>query len=193
MKIEQTTKCLPKQLKFSKQKLIIFCDPNYPIYFLESFLKLVKVYLSISVSTYVHSTIATFPSKLGKFCSDFSNVNADTDICITLIWKTIGIDPTMELSGVYKILGMINIARYLNRLIEVVSVDVLKYEQNGPLYANKIDYYLEEIHCVLHGISTALTQKICKKSRYVMGENISIVDLILESFHKYETKVKLTY
>lgn len=172
--------------KFSKQRLVISCDPNYPIYFVESFLRFIRSYLSGSVSTYVHSTVRHFPRKLAGFCSDFSNANADADIQITLIWKIIGIDPIMELPGAHRISGIVNIARYLNRLVELTGADVLAYERVDPLYANKIDSYLERIHCALHGLDTL--RPISKKTRYAMGPCISIVDIILESIDKYNIR-----
>ncbi|RLU25312.1 hypothetical protein DMN91_001468 [Ooceraea biroi] len=174
--------------EFSKQKLIIFCDPSYPIYFLESFLRFISPHFTATVSTHVHSTVTNFPNELASFCSHFSNVNADADISLILIWKTIGVDPVMVPSqGMYEIWGVINIARYLNRLIESANVNVLKYERNGPFYANEIDSYLEKIHCTLYNGNVG-TLKIRKKSRYVMGDNISIIDIILESIDKYKVK-----
>ncbi|XP_070171258.1 phenylalanine--tRNA ligase alpha subunit isoform X1 [Polyergus mexicanus] len=188
-KIEQTAKYPSEKLRFPNQHFVIFCDPNYPIYFIESLLRLVKSYFNVSVSTYVHSTVTNFPNELVGFCSDFSSINAHTNISLILIWKTVGIDPIMVLPGMYRIQGIVNVARYLNRLIELSNANVLKYERNGPLYASKIDTYLDKIHCILHGIpNTTISQKIHKKSRYVMGEDISIIDFILESIDKYKVR-----
>lgn len=188
-KIKQTAKHSSEKLSFTNQQFVIFCDPDYPIYFIEPLLRLVKPYFNVSMSTHIHSTVTNFPNKLAGFCSDFSSMNAHTNMSLILIWKTVGIDPIMILPGMHRIQGIVNVARYLNRLIELNNANVLKYEQNGPLYANKIDTYLDKIHCILHGITNATTmQKIYKKSRYAMGEDISIVDLILESIYKYKIK-----
>lgn len=180
--------------KFLKENLVIFCDPNQPIYFVEPFLQLIGPYLSVSVSTYVHSTVTNFPNKLSRFCSDFHNTDTNVDISITVIWKTIGIDPVLIVSGM-RIFGIVNIARYLNRLIETINMDVLKYEQSGSLYANKIDSYLDKIHCALHGVKhdIGMSQKICKQTCYVMGDDISIVDLIFKDIDKYKIKKELIY
>lgn len=186
--IKQAAKYPSEKPKFSDQQFVIFCDPNYPIYFIEPLLRLVKPYLNISVSTYVHSTVTNFPNELAGFCSDFSNMNVHANMSLILIWKTIGIDPIVVLPGMRRIQGIVNVARYLNRLIELSNVNVLKYEGDGPLYANKIDTYLDKIHCILHGITNTMSQKIHKKSRYVMGEDISVVDLILESIDKYKIR-----
>lgn len=183
--VAPTTEYSLEKFKFPKQRLIIFCDPNYPIYFLESFIQFVKPYLSVSVSAHVHSTVENFPKKLAGFCSDFSNMSADVDIQIILIWKATGIDPIMELPEAHRISGVINIARYLNRVVELVGDDILIYEKTDPLYANKIDAYLERIDRALHGIDTNVLQQTSKKTRYVLGSRISIVD-ILESKYTYK-------
>lgn len=187
IKTRQTAERSP-ELKFSKQTSVIFCDPNYPIYFIESFFRFAKSHFNVSVSTHVHSTVTNLPNELAEFCSDFLNVNANADISLTLIWKPVGIDPIMILQGMHEIHGVVNIARYFNRLIELINKDVLKYEQTDPLYANKIDTYLNQIHCALHVVNNNASLNICKKSHYVMGNDISIVDLILESIDTYKRK-----
>lgn len=176
-------KDLSEKSAFSKQKLVIFCDPNRPIYFLESFLRLVSPHLGIAVSTHVHSTVKQLPAELASFCRNFSNVETShADISVTFIWKSVGIDPVMLSRGMHEIRGTANIARYLNRLIESINANLLKYERNGPRYANEIDSYLDKIHCSLYNGNIEALRKMRKKSsRYVMGDSISIIDLILES------------
>lgn len=171
---------------FSKQGYIIFCDPAHPIYFLESFLRFIRPYLRISVSVYVHSTVRDLPESLAGFCSEFSEANADTRV--TLIWKIIGIDPVMELPNMRKIAGIVNIARYLNRLVELVDDKVLMYERNGPSYANNVDSYLDRIHCALHGVGNDTLHPVSETTPYALGPCISIVDIILESMDKRNVK-----
>ncbi|XP_003402687.1 phenylalanine--tRNA ligase alpha subunit isoform X1 [Bombus terrestris] len=168
--------------KFEKQRLVIFCDPEHPIKFIELFFRYVKSYVNIFVTSHVHSSVQHFPNQLLTFCSEYRNAKQTTDIHLTIIWKEIGIDPILQLPGMHEIIGEINVARYLNRVIENCYPHVLRYESKGALYANEIDNYLEKIHKFLH---TNVHQTIHKKSRYVMGEdNISIVDILLESSEK---------
>lgn len=188
-KIKQVVEYLSEKRKFLKQQLVIFCDPKHPIYFIESFLQFISPHFHVSVSTHVHSTVASLPNELVNFGLLNSSKNANVDVSLTLIWKSVGCDPIMVLPGMCKILGMVNIARYLNRLVEQIDTNVLKYETNGSLYASKIDFYLDKIHCALHDTDIR-SLRIRKKSRYVMGEDISIVDLILEHVNKYEVKQK---
>ncbi|XP_076624115.1 phenylalanine--tRNA ligase alpha subunit isoform X1 [Colletes latitarsis] len=169
--------------KFDKQKLVIFCNPSYPIKFIESFCGLMKPHISINVSMHTHSSIQHLPNDLATFCSEYRNNDQDIDLDLTIIWKQIGIDPIMRLPGMHQILGEVNIARYLNRLIESYNPRILRYESNGALYANQIDYYLEKVHSMLHGHEL---KGIQKKSRYLMGEDMSIVDIILKSLEKHK-------
>lgn len=164
-----------------KQKLIIFCDPKHPIKFIESFCSFIKPYISISVTSHVHSSVQRLPNDLLTFCSKHQDSNENAVIHFTVIWKAIGIDPIMRSSGMHQIMGVVNIARYINRLIENAYPHVLPYESKGVLYANEIDYYLEKIHSILHGNTS---NDIRKKSRYVMGENICIADILLETLER---------
>ncbi|XP_053986444.1 phenylalanine--tRNA ligase alpha subunit isoform X1 [Hylaeus volcanicus] len=169
--------------KLEKQKFVIFCDPKHPINFLVSFFRLVKPYVNIFVSTHTHSSVRHLPKELSTFCLDYRNRDRDVELDATIIWKEIGIDPSMQLPGMHQIMGQVNIARYLNRLIENYYPDVLPYESRGVLYANQIDNYLEKIHSGLHKNEF---KGIQKKSRYLMGEDASIADIVLESLEKHK-------
>lgn len=167
------------------RKLVIFCDPNYPLYFLEKFLSLSKPYIKVSVSVYSHSTVKTVPSDLIDFCSAFRVVQFP-DIEIIVIWKEIGVDPVMSVRT-HRIMGLINVARYLNRILESIAPDVLKYESLDTLHANAVDRYLERIHKSLHSGEALQTKK---KSRFAVGETATIVDVILDSFNMYKIPKK---
>ncbi|PBC26116.1 phenylalanine--tRNA ligase alpha subunit isoform X1 [Apis cerana] len=179
-KLEKESECTRK---FEKQKLVLFCDPKHPIRFIEPFFHYIKSYVNIFVTSHVHSSVQHFPNELSDFCLEYKKGNQVNDIHLTIIWKEIGIDPIMQLPGMHKIIGEINIARYLNRVIENCYPHILRYESKGVLYANEIDNYLEKIHSFLH---TNVHQAIHKKSLYIMGEDISIIDILLESFEKYK-------
>ncbi|KZC15056.1 PREDICTED: phenylalanine--tRNA ligase alpha subunit [Dufourea novaeangliae] len=175
-----TPKCVRK---FEKQKLVIFCDPKHPIKFMESLFHIIKPYIKIFIETYVHSTVQDFPQNLLTFCSEYKDKDKDIAMHLTIIWKEIGIDPVMQLPGMQQIMGEVNVARYLNRLIESYNPQLLRYESKGVLYANQIDCYLEKIHSFLHSNSL---QSIQKKSRYVMGEDITIVDTFLQCLDEHK-------
>lgn len=164
-----------------EQKLIIFCDPNYPILWLEQLLRLSVCCFTTTVSIHVHSSVLNMPIQLQTFLREFKK-NEKTDITIILIWKIIGIDPVMKLYGTEEIFGQINIARYFNRLIESVHPTLLKYEAVDAIYANKIDSALEQIHLSLHNKNHLKLNGLRRKSKtgFVLDEQ-SIIDLILDA------------
>lgn len=178
---EENFRQTSKLEKMENLKLVIFCDSKYPPRFLKLLLHLIKPYLTVNAYTYFHSDSQTVPTELLTFCSEFyqqHGIQKTADINIAIIWKDIGVDPHLHISTTHNIIGEINIARYLNRFIESRVPHLLCYESEGPIYANRIDLLLERIHAALH---SGVRCNIRKKSRYVTGDNISIVDLILES------------
>lgn len=187
---ENTSQKMHCTTRIEKQKLVIFCDPHYPIFSLEKILYLAKPFLKITVSTYTQSSVVELPVKLRNFCSEFHNADEDALIDIVLIWKIIGVDPIMQSSNMFELKGEVNIARYMNRLIESQNPDILVYESNGPLYANKIDFYLEKIHSLLHKVSNNKLNKTSKNLPYVLGENMSVVDIVLDSIKRHKLRNK---
>ncbi|XP_047363765.1 phenylalanine--tRNA ligase alpha subunit isoform X2 [Vespa velutina] len=185
-----TSQIIHNITRIEKQKLIIFCDPHYPIYSIEKILDLAKPYLKITMSIYTHSSVMELPISLQNFCLNYQNVDRDALVDIILIWKIIGIDPILQSSNMFELKGEVNIARYLNRLIESQKSNILIYESNGPLYANQIDLYLEKIHSILHEVSKDQLHKVFKHSPYALGENLSVVDIVLDSIKKHKLRRK---
>lgn len=175
----------------NEQKLIIFCDPKYPIQFFESFLYRTKPYFNVRITTYIHSSLQHFSNSLLTFYSEYKNSNEDVQVDLTIIWKEIGIDPVMKLPGIHNILGEINIARYLNRLVETCYPYLMQYETNGALYANEIDSCLEKIHCILHGnMRGCRVERQHDKERVTSEEGLSIADIILASRKGFQLPTK---
>ena len=154
------------------------------MYSLELLLRLGRDCLKTTISIYAHSSVRKIHPNLANFCNEFTtnSNNFDADLRIDFVWKSIGVDPLMKLPGMREILGEINIARYINRLIERRSPSTLKYESNGPAYVNKIDLLLEKIHAILHGVDRRKLSAIrgTKATGYILEEK-SVVDVILEA------------
>ncbi|CAG5093490.1 Similar to alpha-PheRS: Phenylalanine--tRNA ligase alpha subunit (Drosophila melanogaster) [Cotesia congregata] len=163
------------------QSYIIYCDPKYPIYWLESLLSLAENCFTSSVSTHLHSSVLNPSEDLKNFCNKFRKTDK-TDISIIFVWKSVGVDPLLEASEMRTIFGEINIARFLNRLIESVDKSLLKYESNGTKYANQIDVVLEKMHLSMHKNNKYILNDLRSKSktRYILGD-LSIIDIILEA------------
>lgn len=159
---------------------MIFCDAKYPILWLEDVLKIAKNCLKTSVTIHRHSTNEKV-SQFENFCADFKNLeNEVSDLSVNFIWKSVGVDPILKLDGNREIFGQVNIARYMNRLIELINPSLLRYESKGPLYANKIDGALDKIHNSLHNSREKFFSDFAKsKSRFIF-EELSIVDLIVK-------------
>ena len=175
----------------SKKDFVIFCDPKYPLYTLEHLLTILKHNFSISVSVHLHSSVQEFPTNLVDFCSEFRTSKKDVDFKITFIWKIVGVDPQMQVSAISEFSGETNIARFLNRLIERRAPNLLRYESKGVLYANQIDAILDRINEALHSHDSKNKLKSLSasiKGRYLMGDEISIADVILESVCRYVGK-----
>lgn len=148
---------------------------------MESLLRLGRPKLTTSVTIYTHSSITEKYPHLSSFCSEFSNVRDNSDLRIDFIWKTVGLDPLLKAAGVRDLSGEVNIARYINRLVEARSPETLRYESRGPEYANKVDYALDKIHAILHGVDNRkLASLRGSGKRYCLNE-LSIVDLILDA------------
>jgi len=90
-----------------------------------------------------------------------------------------GLDPLMKLSEMRDITGEINIARYVNRLIETRSPQILRYETNGAAYANKIDSALEKIHAILHGAAKQKLAALRGSYESHFLDELSLVDIVL--------------
>ncbi|XP_046746234.1 phenylalanine--tRNA ligase alpha subunit isoform X2 [Diprion similis] len=196
LELEQLQKELPRggrlTKKFEKKNFVIFCDPSRPIYSLEALLSLISEFHSVFVSTYTHSNVTVFPQELKDFCSKFKKAtNADTaDITVTIVWKIVGIDPILKISQNHEIVGEVNIARYLNRSIEAERSNVLEYETGLAAHADKIDSALDKIHGIIHSATRHKldTMQIKSKTGYIIGNKLSIVDIVWNSVKKYHPK-----
>ncbi|KDR07776.1 hypothetical protein L798_02560, partial [Zootermopsis nevadensis] len=99
----------------------IVSDPHHPPYSLVILSKLLADRYRIKVSSHAHSSVAFIPSELQSFLTGPSNsVGTGRTIKITLIWKKVGKDPLLIQCPISNgtIAGEVNIARYLNRLLE---------------------------------------------------------------------------
>lgn len=175
----------------SKKELVIFCDPKYPLYTLETLLSILKQDFKISVAVHLHSSVRKLPEALVNFCSEFKRVKKDVDFDITFIWKVVGVNPRMKVSSDQEILGESNIARLFNRLVERRKPNLLRYESNGVIYANQIDAVLDRINESLYcGDSKKKLNSLLNsiKGRYLMGEVISIADVVLQSVCRHSGK-----
>lgn len=130
-------------------EFVILSDPNHPPYSLVILLKLLAGRYRIEVSSHIHSSVAFIPSELQSFLNGPSN-STGTGSCIniTFIWKKVGKDPLLIQCPISNgsIAGEVNIARYLNRLLEQKPNPLLVYESKGEIYGGQVDEWLDCIY-----------------------------------------------
>lgn len=188
---------LPRSKKIArgtieKQNFVVFCDPSRPLYSLEALLGLISESYKLCVSVHTHSSVASLPQELNQFCLNLKNLTGaeSADVTIAIVWKVVGIDAVLRIGQNREIIGEVNIARYLNRLIEAKSEKTLRYETDSVEYADKIDAALDRIHAVIHGATNINLDTINSKhkTRYILGDNISVVDIVWNSVKKCRSK-----
>ncbi|XP_020708753.2 phenylalanine--tRNA ligase alpha subunit [Athalia rosae] len=179
---------LGSQKSVEKRNLVIFCDPTRPLYSVEILLTIISKIYSIFLTVHTHSTVGVLPQGLLEFCKKSEKAASPEacDITITIVWKSVGVDAILKTDQAHELIGEVNIARYLNRLIESRDKNILEYENGSYSYADKIDTALDEIHRAIHSNSideiTLLHSK--SKTRYILGNKISVVDIVWDSVKK---------
>lgn len=171
-------------------EFVILSDPHHPPYSLVILLKLLAGRYKIEVSSHVHSSVSFIPSELHSFLNGPSN-SSGTGSCIniTLIWKKVGKDPLLIHCPVSNgtIAGEVNIARYLNRLLEQKPNPVLVYESKGEIYGGQVDVLLDCIYTlVTHGSNEACSytlpslDSVLSKQDWLL-HSLSVADICLWS------------
>jgi len=171
-------------------QFVILSDPHHPPYSLVILFKLLIGRYRMEVSTHIHSSISTVPSELQSlFNGPLSSSDTGSCIKVTLIWKKVGKDPLLIQCPISNstIAGEVNIARYLNRLLEQRPNPILVYESKGELYGGQVDIWLDYIYKSLtHGnnekCSSALPSlgAILSKQDWLV-HSVSIADICLWS------------
>ncbi|XP_069694366.1 phenylalanine--tRNA ligase alpha subunit-like isoform X2 [Periplaneta americana] len=167
---------------------VILSDPRHPPYSLVVLLKLLLNTYRVEISEHIHSSVSDISSELRSlFKGVGNNEGAGCCIKVTLIWKMIGKDPLLTLSPVSNnnIVGEVNVARYLSRLLEQSPSPLVVYESQGELYASQVDMWLDCIYksvirgenkSALPAITAVLTTQC-----WLLGNSVSLADICLWS------------
>jgi hypothetical protein len=179
-------------------EFVIHSDPRYPPYSVVILLKLLARRYRTEMSTHVHSSVLVISSELEAFFNvPVGNSDTGTYVKVTLIWKKVGKDPLLIQCPISNgtVAGEVNIARYLNRLLEQRPDPVLVYESKGEAFAGQVDVWLDCIYrAVLHG-SNELCSGIKPSVSAVLNQqdwlacSVSIADICLWSFLKQSPKL----
>lgn len=169
---------------------VIISDPQHPPYSLVVLLKLLASRYRIQISSHVHSSISCVPSELRSFLNCPSNGSGTGNyINITLIWKKVGKNPSLIECPISNgtIAGEVNVARYLNRLLEQKPFPALVYESKGELYAGQVDTWLDCIYMsVTHGSNEACSYALPSLAAVLSKQDwllhsVSVADICLWS------------
>jgi phenylalanyl-tRNA synthetase alpha chain len=179
-------------------EFVILSDPHYPPYSVIVILKLLAGRYRTEISTHVHSSVSVISSELQYFFNvSLDSTDADSYVKVTLIWKKVGKDPLLIQCPISNgtIAGEVNIARYLNRLLEQRPDPVLVYESKGDVFGVQVDAWLDCIYkAVVHG-SNELCSGITPSVSAVLNKqewlacSMSIADICLWSFLKQNPNI----
>jgi hypothetical protein len=144
-----------QEADYKRIEFVILSDPHYPPYSVVILLKLLAGRYRTEISAHVHSSVSVISSEL----QSFFNISLDSSgtgsyIKVTLIWKKVGKDPLLIQCPISNgtLAGEVNIARYLNRLLEQRPDPVLVYESKGEVFGGQVDTWLDCIYkSVTHG------------------------------------------
>jgi hypothetical protein len=174
-------------------EFVIHSDPHYPPYSVIILLKLLAGRYRTEISTHVHSSVSVISSELQSFFNvPLGNSYTGSYVKVTLIWKKVGKDPLLIQCPISNstVAGEVNIARYLNRLLEQKLTPVLVYESKGEAFAGQVDAWLDCIYrAVIHG-SNELCSGMKPSVSAVLNQqewlacSMSIADICLWSFLK---------
>jgi hypothetical protein len=177
---------------------VILSDPHYPPYSVIIILKLLAGRYRTEISTHVHSSVPVISSELQSFFNvPLDSSDTGSYIKVTLIWKKVGKDPLLIQCPISNgtIAGEVNIARYLNRLLEQRPDPVLVYESKGEVFGVQVDAWLDCIYkAVVHGRNelcsgiTPSVSTVLNKQDW-LACSMSIADICLWSFLKQNPNI----
>ena len=177
--------------------LVIHADPHYPPYSAFVLLKLIAFRYKVNVTTHIHSSVSNVPENFNlivnrpiNFCSTGSKLN------LMLIWKKVGKDPILVQCPISNgnVAGEVNIARYLNRLLEQRPEPFIVYESKGDIHGSQVDTWLDFVYkSVVRGSnkinSSAVNSlaNVLNKQEWLAGSSVTIADICLWSCLKQNT------
>lgn len=181
-----------KEFSCSKSQMFeieIVCPSNFPGFSLLILIKwLAKIFKTrLSLNT----DIKNLPNELANFFdlhSTKNNVTSEMDIKFT--FQSDICDASLKLpSKAVEIVGEVNVARYLNRLLESKSDSAIVYESSSLLQSCEIDVWLDRLYLtskkrnklteILH-----LAESHLERKKWLVGNIPTLADVCLWSLLK---------
>jgi len=147
--------------------------------------QLMAIGLKVFTSSHVHSSfLSKIPNELEDFLPN-SNCNSrgEADLCVTLIWKDVGLDMELVTSptSTSVIKGEVNLLRYVSRRFNVFSVNEL-----DEISIQVVESLLDTFHAEKWSSGSNITSMVensLKKSQF-LAKKFSLADVYAMSILK---------
>nr|CAD7459578.1 unnamed protein product [Timema tahoe] len=171
-------------------RIVIFANPVHPPYSVLVLLKLLSQSYNVSSTSHLHSSIDKIQPELLHFTNEMNGNEHSVNLTVSLIWKNHKIYPVLIVSPIShcEVVGEINVARYLNRLLESRSSrPALVYESDGPVRSGHIDVWLDRLYTLSHGNNKKCSEvlkvasAVLAKQEWLTSLSMSVADVCLWS------------
>lgn len=171
-----------------KLNFTIFADPKVPPHSVITLINMLDEKIGVKKTSHFHSSLKGLPDHLKNIFAHQKD-SKTLDNCITVIWKSVGLQLEMIVSPVdnVKVTGEVNVLRYLSRVLEAKCNDFDWYENTSAENSVQIDHWLDKGHAQLQKGSTdaqlflkALDTQLNGRA-YIVGSKLSPADIYLVS------------
>nr|CAD7407240.1 unnamed protein product [Timema poppensis] len=177
-------------------RIVIFANPVHPPYSVLVLLKLLSQSYNVSSTSHLHSSIDKIQPEL--FTNEMNGNGHSINLTVNFIWKNHSSYPVLIVSPIShcEVVGEINVARYLNRLLESRSRrPALVYESDGPVRSGHIDVWLDRLYTLSHGNNKECSEvlksasAVLAKQEWLTSLSMSVADVCLWSALKQGVSV----
>nr|CAD7572131.1 unnamed protein product [Timema californicum] len=179
-------------------RMVIFANPVHPPYSVLVLLKLLSQSYNVSSTSHLHSSIDKIQPELLQFTNEMNGNGHSINLTVNFIWKNHSSYPVLIVSPIShcEVVGEINVARYLNRLLESRSRrPALVYESDGPVRSGHIDVWLDRLYTLSHGNNKECSEvlksasAVLAKQEWLTSLSMSVADVCLWSALKQGVSV----
>ncbi|KAL4232221.1 positive regulation of aminoacyl-tRNA ligase [Mactra antiquata] len=185
-RVKQTSNVvIPNPLGSGIHDIVINADPSSPPLSLFVLFEMLKQKFRVLATSYTHSSVTNIDSKLCELIKSGSQVTrGDHDIALSVVWKKVKYGPELVVSPAKQsvILGEVNIARYINRLLYP------GFDTEDIVEATTCDEWLDTAeNQLINGNSKKRNAAVkslnvrLKKNDWTVGSQFSLVDVVMWS------------
>jgi len=177
---------IPPRLTFKEGTvldIVISCNPDRPCLSLLPLAQLLQSTARVSTAQHRHSSV--IHNNIPQMFTHFTNhVNrADSNICLTLVWKQVGdvefmVDPIHDRA----LLGETTLARYITNYLADIGLT------NDPITDTHMDHMIDSLTTTLisgNGNEKAKVARhlnsVLSPGQWILGDRFSLVDIVVWS------------